>query len=319
MLALAPVAASAQAPAKQADTQAAVTTWQAREARLFSIGWKLVTGNAAFCENAEPAAGFLLHDAATYSDADGVRRALGLSGDIAVQAVAAGSPADRAGLQPNDTIHSINEVMVERDFPFTEPAWQRLEDVRAAIGEELALSRPAIIGWQQPDGTPRGEALSPVQACPTWFELRGKGTDAMAEGRRVIFGYEFPGFAYAEPELAAAIAHELAHNLLGHRKWLDAAGRKRSNVRATEREADRLMPWLLANAGYSPRAAQEFMTRWGPRHDGGLLRKRTHDGWDERAKFIAAEIALIEPLLAETGSADWRWHFRRDVAPLRAN
>ncbi len=99
---------------------------------------------------------------------------------------------------------------------------------------------------------------------------------------------------------------------MGHPYWLDQEGRNRTNVRLTEREADRLMPWLLTNAGYDPSAARRFMERWGPRHGGGLFRNRTHDGWDERAEFIDAEIVQIEQLRGEDGSANWREHFRRE-------
>src|SRR3546814_7966027 len=59
-----------------------------------------------------------------------------------------------------------------------------------------------------------------------------------ADGARVQIGREFPGFAYPQEELAAAIAHELAHNLLGHRAWLDGNGRNMASVRLTEREAE---------------------------------------------------------------------------------
>ena len=81
----------------------------------------------------------------------------------------------------------------------------------------------------------------------------------------------------------------------------------------TEREADRLMPWLLANAGYDPAAALRFMERWGPHHDGGIFRKRTHDGWDERADAIAAEVAIVSTEMAASGSADWRKLFQRTI------
>ena len=91
--------------------------------------------------------------------------------------------------------------------------------------------------------------------------------------------------------------------------------RKRRAVRLTEREADRLMPWLLANAGYDPGAAHRFMVRWGKKHDPGVFRKRTHDGWDERAEFIAAEIPLVERLLKSEGHADWSRHFWREIDP----
>jgi len=130
-----------------------------------------------------------------------------------------------------------------------------------------------------------------------------------------VIGVRFPAFAYQEEVFAGVVAHELAHNLLGHSAWLDRNGRGRRNVRRTEREADRLMPWLLANAGYDPIYAQRFMEEWGPRHDGGLFRNRSHDGWDERAEFIAAELPLIRRLMEAEGKADWRTHFTREVDP----
>jgi predicted Zn-dependent protease len=139
------------------------------------------------------------------------------------------------------------------------------------------------------------------------------GGKAMAEGTRVIFGRGFPGFSYPEPEFAAAVAHELAHNLLRHRALLDEKGRSLGNVRLSEREADRLMPWLLANAGFAPAAAVRFMERWGPRHGGGLFRARTHEGWDERADAIRAEVVKVEALMASEGRADWARHFERET------
>ena len=129
----------------------------------------------------------------------------------------------------------------------------------------------------------------------------------------MIFGEDFVGFTFPEEELAAVIAHELSHNLLAHRAWLDAHGRKRKHVRASEREADRLMPWLLANAGYEPEAALRFMERWGPNHSAGIFRARTHEGWDERAEHIAAEIKRVKSHRAPDGSADWKTHFRREL------
>ncbi len=130
-----------------------------------------------------------------------------------------------------------------------------------------------------------------------------------------MIGARFPGFTYEEDIFAGVVAHELAHNLLGHTIWLDRNKRKRRNVRLTEREADRLMPWLLANAGYDPAAAYRFMTKWGKDHDLGIFRARTHDGWDERAEFIAAELPIISGLMASDGQADWSVYFRREIDP----
>ena len=118
--------------------------------------------------------------------------------------------------------------------------------------------------------------------------------------------------------LPGLVAHELAHNLLRHRAWFDAYGKRtRKGVRLTEREADRLSPWLLANAGLDPDGGAMFFKRWGPRHGMWIFRDRDHDAWDERVDNMAAEIPQIESLMASEGAADWPRHFRREKLPSR--
>jgi hypothetical protein len=190
--------------------------------------------------------------------------------------------------------------------------WKRLAGLHAAIDADLATNGAVRIGWRDAGGTEYEASIAGVPACPTRFELLDGGSGrASADGTRVLIGRKFAGMGYAEDELAAALAHEFAHNLLAHRKWLRAEGRNRKTVRLTEDEADRLMPWLLANAGYDPAAAVRFFERWGPGNDGGLFRNRNHSGWDERAEAVTAEIARLVPLRDAQGSADWRTHFVR--------
>ncbi len=280
--------------------------------RLQDIGWKLVTGNARFCEHTIPSVGLQLHDMASYGRPEAVRKLLGLSSDIAVLTAASGSPAAEAGLTFNQEVAAIGGVDPAGWMTKASSDWQRAKRMHDWIDERLAEHGSVTITIDVDSEV----SIEPVPACATRFELGGNNKRALAEGRRVIFGYDFPGFAYPESEFAAAIAHELAHNVLQHRAWLDANGRKRSNIRLTEREADRLIPWLLVNAGYDPAAATRFMERWGPSHDGGIFRKRTHDGWDERAEFIAIEVAKIEELVRAGEIADWQAHFEREVEPL---
>lgn len=71
------------------------------------------------------------------------------------------------------------------------------------------------------------------------------------------------------------------------------------------------MPWLLANAGYDPRAAVLFIQTLGPGYGGGLVRKRSHDGWDERVEFIEAELPEVALAIAEDVNADWGKRFKR--------
>jgi hypothetical protein len=286
---------------------------QAEDLRLQSIGWRLATGNAAFCD-ARPAIGLLLQDMANYANPGRMRAAVGISGDIAAQAVVAESPAAIAGLAPNHEILTLAGRSMTDLPPVKAGDWARLAALNDAIEDALARDGRISIAWRGADGMRREATVTGVPACPSRFELLDRGGRAVADGKRVLIGRKFAGFEYAEDEIAAAVAHEFAHNLLAHRSWLREAGRKRANIRLTEREADRLMPWLLANAGYAPDAAVRFFERWGPRNGGGLFRARTHDGWDERAAFVRAELPAIHAFMERGEAADWRAGFRREVS-----
>lgn len=292
--------------------------WQAKEARLFTIGWRLVTGNAPFCANASPALGLLLHDAGSYAQPAQVQAALGLHGPIGVQAVAPGSPAYQAGLMVNDTLVSVAGIDLSSLPSAPATPWRRLAGINDRLEESLRRDGQAALTWRDRSGRLRQARVSGRPACPTRFELLSGNDRVVADGTRVLLGEQFVGFTYADELLAAAIAHELAHNLQRHRVRLDRAGRSQRNVRETEREADRMMPWLLVNAGYPPQTAADFMRRWGPVSPagafGGIMRARSHDGWDERAALIQAELPKVAASMAADGRADWRPHFKAAAA-----
>lgn len=303
------------------DTSGQLAALQQRDELVQSIGWKLITGNAAFCSEARPAVGLLLQDVAAFGNPGAVRAAMGLAGDIAVQARASGSPASRSGLPVFAEVLAVDGQPMSSLPPADKETWQRLTTLHQRIDEALRDRGQVEMVWSGPQGAPITTLLVGETACASGFEVIAGSRRASANGQRVAIGADFVGFSYTEELLAAALAHELAHNMLGHPGWLDANGRKRRNIRVTEREADRLMPWLLANGGYEPAAAERFMREWGPGNDGGLFRGRTHDGWDERAEFIAAELPLIARSKAANGAADWRTGFRRQIesAPPSAN
>lgn len=290
----------------------AIAQYQSYDQILQDVGWKLVRANAEFCDRVIPSIGLQLQDLASYGSPEIARRALNLSGDFAVQTAARGSPAAHSGdFYANREIAKVadidpNQWEIEGRFD-----WQRLARTHDYIDAVLSQNGSVAIGFA--DGATAEVKSVPV--CATRFELMGEGKKAVADGSRVVIGIEFPAFQYEEAEFAGLVAHELAHNLLGHTAWLDRNRRKRRHVRMTEREADRLIPWLLANAGYDPRGGRRFFEKWGPGNDGWIFRARTHDGWDERVEFIETEIPKIEALIAEHGKADWRTHFRREIDP----
>jgi len=315
LLAAAPLYAQASAPPRidYAAERAAIGHYQDADQRLQDVGWRLAQANAAFCGKRIPSIGLQLQDMTSYGAPAVARRALGLTRDYAVQTAARGSPAALSGAFTRN-----REIALLDGFdPNAVPAgkamdWKRL--VRAHDHVDAMLAEHGGIAITFADG---GTArVEPVLVCATRFELMGDGRKAVADGSRVVIGIGFPAFNYAEEEVfAALIGHELGHNVLGHDAWLDRNGRSDGNVRLIEREADRIIPWLLANAGFDPLAAVTFMTRWGSKHDSGLRLRLSHDGWDERAAGIAAEVAQVKALMASEGKADWARHFRREIDP----
>ena len=312
VLLAAPIAAQAQ-KVDYAAERAAIARYQDADQRLQDVGWQLARGNVADCPRVVPSIGLQLQDMASYGAPAIARSALGLSRDFAVETAARGSPAAATGaFTRNREIVGIGQI-----DPNTYSAavkrleWQRLALLHNRIEAELTAHKTISITFA--DGA--AVEVAPLPVCATRFELLGEGKTAVADGARVVIGIDAPAFAYDEPLFAAMVAHELAHNVLQHDAWLDTHGRSRKHIRATEREADRLMPWLLANAGYDPAAAVSFWQTWGRAHDSGLLLLRKgHDGWDERADNVAAELPRIAALMAEAGTADWRTQFRREIA-----
>ena len=151
-------------------------------------------------------------------------------------------------------------------------------------------------------------------ACVTRFELASSGSQAQADGLRVVIGRKLVEALPADDLLAAALAHELAHNLLGHRARLAREGRTWGRIKTTEREADRLSVWLLFNAGYDPHAAVRFFELWGPKFDLGLFATPDHDGWKARVRLVEHEIAQVEAVRRSDGKVDWRAAFGEDAS-----
>ncbi|WP_324072524.1 M48 family metalloprotease [Sphingopyxis sp.] len=292
--------ALAAAPAEQSGYTALAAT----EARVAAIGFRLTTANAAWCPARQPQFGWIWGDPRLY---DKARRPAALAayraGDldaVFVAAVAPGSPADRTGLHVGDGIAWIDMAPVANgigDHPFAR--------ITALEQRLAALSTDAAIWLGVTDG--RTVPLTPMAGCVSDFRVEANERPAaVADGRMVLVNQGLADFAADDEELAAAIAHELAHNILRHRARLDAAGVDRGigkqfgrNARLfkqTEVEADRLSVWLLAGAGYDPAAAARFWARFGQRKGRPMFQAGTHPNWRDRAQSLEAEASTIASL-----------------------
>ncbi len=287
-----PTAASARV-----DYTAMIPALLAHDARLLNIGWRMARANAPLCRNSAPSAGVMLTDLGQLDRPAEAREVLGIGGNLAVVAVAPGSPAQRAGTGAGDHLLAVDGMAVADP----DAAHARMEAGLAAHGTTtltLAASRAA----------PRQVRISGEAACRGEFQLLVGRKGAQTDGRHILVSVELLAERPQDEEAAFMAAHELAHIALDHRRRLDAGTRNYVTVRRTEREADRLAPWLMANAGYDPAAAARFMAWWGPRYSGGITRAPDHDGWRERLALIEVEVGKIRAARAAQpqGLLDWR-------------
>ena len=301
------VAAPALAATTKPGLREQLAAFQALDGRVQSAAWRLVRGNAPYCGDVAPGIGLILFDAAGFGDPKAVRDALKLPGDIAVGAVALDSPTARAGLRAAQPLAAVAGQAVELLPPARPGDYTRLTGLHDRVDASLRANGTLNLT----DAAGNAISISGEPTCITRFELLSSGSKAAADGRRVVIGRKLVEALPDDDLLAAALAHELAHNLLGHRARLDASGRSWGKVRVTEREADRLAPWLLANAGYDPQAAVRFFERWGPKFDLGLFATPDHDGWKTRVRKVAAEIEVMNRAMISNadGQANWARDF----------
>jgi hypothetical protein len=290
-----------------AEQSAAFDALRASDVRVLSVGYRLATANAPFCRATENAAGLTLHHVGQYPDAAAARAAFGFARDYAVLALVGDGPAAHAGIRTDDAVAALNGARfvpapadlegIDQPEAYRPVAWAdaKLRDALDAGPVTLTVLR---------DGQTVDVSFAGTPACRSRFELRPSGQyGASADGDIVGITVPMLAFMADDDELAAILAHEMAHNLLEHRRRLNAAGIQRGllqqlgrNARltlATEIEADRLSIWLMANAGYDPGGAIRFWTRYGRQRGKGIFSAPTHYRWKKRVGLFEEEIAKL--------------------------
>jgi beta-barrel assembly-enhancing protease len=265
----------------------------AADRRLVEVGRRLAKGGAGFCAGTVSNPGWTLADVEQYRPEvrAGVKASLGIGALPTVVAVEPGGAAAQAGVQPGDALVSIDGQAIP-PAPSSRASRTRLALIeRAAPVETVTVSR---------GGRVLTLSLRPEPGCPSHFLIgRAKGLRGVSsDGRQVGVSPEMLDYVANDDELALVLAHELAHNILGHNKGVPAfraAGQDRSGLskKSREAEADRWALYLMARAGYDLNAAPGFWRRWGPKTSFGIFNAGTHPGWRDRAAAAQAEIARI--------------------------
>lgn len=291
LLALALIAAGAPA-----DDQATLVVrgLLRQDTAVATIGYRLATANVDLCVEHMIESGMLIETLGQYGAAfrPAARQVLGLSDGPTIALVVAGSPAERAGLKPGDVLIDADGARFGAAPP--ESADGRFADVEAAMAAlDTALADGKARLTIERAGQRVTVDLTGIAACKARFQLvPGNYADAVANGTWVQLSTRMAGFATTPDELAAILAHELAHNALGHRKA------KPKVQRLHELQADRLMPYLMARAGFDPAAAVGLWHRFEAQRLGGLFPSATHPPWSDRVRAVETERARIADLVS---------------------
>lgn len=285
------------------DAAATFAALRAADLRLATIGYRLTTANVPLCRKLAPTPGFVVHSLGQYDPGlrGAARAAFGFETPVAVEAVVAGSAAARAGVVADDSLVAVDGQAFANDPPGA-VAGSGARDAAAALLARQPVGEPLRLELLH--GGRRRVAIVPASpGCRARFELvLGPKMTAQSDGDIVQIGVRFLE-RYDDAQVAAVVAHELAHVVLDHRARLEAAGVSKGVLaevgrngrlnRRAEDEADLLSVHLMRNAGYDPQGAVVFWRDHGGDVDGGLFRSRTHGSSRARAKAIGEELGRV--------------------------
>lgn len=266
-----------------------------QDLRLMTVGYRLAVANAPYCQDRALNAGWVLHDIAQYPDEETAQAAFAFEQPIQIAAVVEGGPALQAGIKAGDSFVGLDDATLYWPaMPVGKTGYERMASFKQLVGERWKADGSLSVKLVRKSETSAKKVIGKL-ACSSDFWVDGKARlDAGADGERVRVTAGLMAYTPDEQELAAVVAHELAHNLLQHRARLDKMGKgKTAAILETEIEADRLSVWLMANAGYDPNAAVRFWERYGRKTGLGIFSAGTHLRWKKRVQLLQAEINLL--------------------------
>ncbi len=281
--------------------------------RLQNVSFPLLQAAVPFCDSTlvnsiglDVATGYDFEDSFQRS----AREVLSAGAAVTVINVVEGGPSAIAGLQSKDTITAINDNPLVTG-PNATAVFNNL------LQEEMAGGESITVTVNRGDESLRLD-ITPVPICdyPTLLVLRDD-LNAYADGENVYVTRRMLRFTDSDKELALVIAHELAHNIMGHidkrqqNYWIgavvdiaaeiqglntqgffaDLTGKAYSQ--AFEAEADYVGLYILARTGVDLDGASYFWRRMAVESPANIdSHSASHPATAER--FLALEKTIAE-------------------------
>ncbi|HZF42367.1 MAG TPA: M48 family metallopeptidase [Sphingomonadaceae bacterium] len=277
---------------------------QASDLRVASIAYRLASSGESICPRKAALVGITLHEAAQYDSAlrDQARQVMKLLNRVGVLAVAAGSPAEKAGLEAGDGLVSIAGRPVVASPPVARGVYKGVATAYAQLAQAAAAGDFDLV--VEREGRTLRVTVTPTTGCVSQVQLLpSPRIGARADGLHLSVTTSLVDYVANDDELALVIAHEMAHNALGHRAQFEAQGVRRglfgsyganaAKVLEAERAADRLAYFLMARAGFDPRVALAFWPRLYAGPAGGHETITTHPDQSMRINDAREAIAQI--------------------------
>lgn len=242
----------------------------------------------------------------------------GLDDRLKVTGVHPGTPALDAGFVVGDILVSIDGDAIARGS-------NAAQNWRTALKEAVARDPEGFDMVVERAGAPKVLHVVPVTACGYPVEIaRSEAINAAADGEKVMVTRGMLRFTESDAELGLVVAHEIAHNAMGH---LDARAQNavggaagglvldilaaavgvntggaftRAGIDAGsgayslefEQEADYVGLYILARAGAPFAEAPVFWRRMATIDPAGVETATTHP--TSPARFVALEQAVAE-------------------------
>ena len=270
---------------RESQEESAFAEMERLHKRLWTVAYPVLSENAELCPKTRPDIGAVTYSLKTFPKdmRAAAARELGARETPSIRRIIQGGEAEKAGLRIGDAFLDANGKPIGAS---SKAMRAMLKDGRAKI----AVKR----GDKTFDVT-----LTPKEICDYGVKLSMRSTiNAYASGKTLILTSGMMNFTQSDDELALIVAHELAHNTMGHIRKIVGnmilSGFATRYTRPFESEADYVGLYYLARAGYSPDKTQGFWQRMaliGPRSVG---RAKTHPTYPDR--YLRLEAARAEIL-----------------------